>query len=50
VLSILAFAHVLPGTQILQSIVVLQGDRELVLHREEERLAESIRFSVRSEG
>lgn len=44
-MSILALAHVLTGSQILQSIVPPQGDIELVLHREEERLVELIQSS-----
>lgn len=49
-LSILALAHILTGTKILQSIVLPQGDRELVLHREEERLVELTEFSDRIGG
>lgn len=49
-LSILALACVLTGTQILQSIALPQGDRELVLHREEETLVELTQFFDKVRG
>lgn len=49
-LSILALAHVLTGSQILQSIVLPHGVRELLLYSEEGRVVELTEFSDKVGG
>lgn len=49
-LSVLALAHDLTGSQILQSIVLPHGVGELLLHREEERVVELTEFSDKVGG